>query len=115
MTTPTDAPESARSRTGKTARARGRARELQVVAYYQAHGFYVARLARGVADVVALKAGCIPQLVQVKSTSRPYERFGPTDREALRHAAVAAGAEAVLVWWPKGKFLTLIPSEQWPS
>jgi hypothetical protein len=32
------------------------------------------------ADVVALKAGHAPLLVQVKSTARAYERFGPAER-----------------------------------
>lgn len=38
-------------------------------------------------DLVALRAGERPRLIEVKSTrGGPYERFGPADRERLRLA-----------------------------
>jgi Holliday junction resolvase len=69
----------------------------------------------GVADVVAMKAGHRPQLIEVKSTANgPYEHFGPGDRQRLRFAAEIAGADAVLAWWPPRGTLRLIPSVEWP-
>ena len=70
----------------------------------------------GVADVVALKAGSIPRLVEVKSTAQgPYERFSPADREKLRAAAELAGAEALLAYWPSRGVLRWIPASEWPT
>jgi Holliday junction resolvase len=52
----------------------------------------------GVADVVALRAGSRPRLIEVKSTAQgPYEHFGPADRERLRVASGLAGADCFLV------------------
>lgn len=70
----------------------------------------------GCADVVALKDGKKPLLIEVKSTAQgPYEGFGPADRERLRAAAHMAGADAVLAWWPKNGTLRMIPSNEWPD
>lgn len=69
----------------------------------------------GVADVVALKAGSRPRLVEVKSTAQgPYEHFGPRDRADLRFAAELAGADAFLAWWPPRGELRWIPESEWP-
>jgi Holliday junction resolvase len=68
----------------------------------------------GVADVVALKAGKTPLLIEAKSTLSPYAHFLPEHREALSTAAEAAGANALLAWWPKGGKLKLIPEDEWP-
>lgn len=69
----------------------------------------------GDADLVALRAGSRPMLVEVKSTAGgPYERFGPADRAALLFAARLAGADAVLVWWPPRGQIRFIPSSEWP-
>jgi Holliday junction resolvase len=94
--------------------ARGRSRELRVLDFYREHGFVAFRAAWGIADVVALKVGMRPQLVQVKSTTRPYEHFRQAERTELAHAAMVAGADAVLAWWPKGGKLTLIAASEWP-
>jgi len=79
-------------------------------------GWVAYRIAHGCADVVWLRAGVRPRLIQVKSTSGgPYERFGPVDRAALLREARAAGADAWLAWWPPK--LTLprwIASDAWP-
>lgn len=70
----------------------------------------------GDADLVALKAGCEPQMVEVKSTSRgPYHSFGPKDRAELVAAAERAGAIAILCWWPPRKQPEWIPSSVWPA
>jgi len=52
----------------------------------------------GCADVIALRAGSRPRLIEVKSTAQgPYEHFGPADRERLRLAAGLAGRRAPCV------------------
>ena len=69
----------------------------------------------GVCDLVALKTGHVPRLVEVKSTAGgPYERFGPVDRADLALRALWAGAEAWLAWWPPRGQLRWIRSDEWP-
>ena len=69
----------------------------------------------GVADVVALRAGSRPRLIECKATAQgPYEHFGPAARERLRAAAALAGADAFLAWWPSRGSLRMIPAEEWP-
>lgn len=69
----------------------------------------------GVADVVAMKDGKKPMLVEVKSTHRgPYHGFSPADRARLRLAAQLAGADAYLAWWPPHGQLHWIHSNEWP-
>lgn len=69
----------------------------------------------GVADVVALKDGHRPRLIECKSTAQgPYEHFGPADRQRLRLAAQIAGADAYLAWWPSRGVLRWIHETEWP-
>lgn len=69
----------------------------------------------GCADVVALKAGHRPRLIEMKSTRRgPYAGFPPADREALKFMADLAGADAELCWWPPRGKMRFIPSGEWP-
>jgi Holliday junction resolvase len=96
---------------------RGISRERQVRLHLESSDWWVARAAGslGDADLVALKAGYQPRLIEVKSTAGgPYERFGPADRQRLRFAARLAGARAELAWWPPRGKLRFIPSEEWP-
>jgi hypothetical protein len=66
-------------------------------------------------DVISMKAGEETYFDDVKTTSRPYERFTPTKRQALRELARKCGAVARLVWWPRGMSgPRVIPSEEWP-
>jgi Holliday junction resolvase len=70
----------------------------------------------GVADVVALRDGSRPRLIEVKSTAQgPYEHFGPAARDRLRFAARLAGADALLAWWPPRGQLRFIAESEWPS
>ena len=70
----------------------------------------------GIADVVALQDGLVPQLIEVKSTKAgPYHSFGPEKRRALADAAKRAGADAYLAWWPSRGTLTWIPEAEWPA
>jgi hypothetical protein len=74
------------------------------------------RGSHGAADVVAIRAGSVPRVVQVKSTAQgPYERFGPADRADLAWAARLGGADALLAWWPPRGRLRWIPEAEWPA
>lgn len=86
-----------------SAKTRGSARERQVMMLLRNDGWVVLRAAGsfGNADLVALRAGSTPMLVQVKASARsPVEHFGPAERQALHTEAQRAGARAILAWWP---------------
>jgi hypothetical protein len=73
-----------------------------------------------IVDVISMKDGETTFFDEVKTTSRPYERFGPIQRRALLKLAQECGAEARLVWWPDhakqaGRDPQIIPSSNWPS
>lgn len=96
---------------------RGHNRERQVRLLLEAEDWFVVRAAGslGDADLVALKDGHRPRVIEVKSTAGgPYERFGPQSRSELSLAGRIAGADAWLVWWPpRGKACWIAESE-WP-
>ena len=99
-------------------KAAGTQRERAVRDYYRDRDWLAFRApaSLGVADVIALKAGHRPQLVEVKSTAQgPYESFGPSARARLSFAAEMAGADAVVAWWPKGGKMRLINEWEWPN
>ena len=82
---------------------RGNGRENRVRDLMADQGWFAmcGRASAGPADVLAVKDGERPRLIQVKSTAGgPYERFGPAERRELVEAAVTAGGIAVLAWWP---------------
>ena len=92
---------SPRSRTG--ARRLGTDRERAVRALLEQEGWLAFRApaSLGCADVVALRAGDRPRLIEVKSiVTNPYEGFRRPDRARLSAAALQAGADAFLAWWP---------------
>lgn len=98
--------------------SRGHDRERAIRRHLERDGWWTTRAAGslGDADVVALKAGATPMLIEAKSTAGgPYERFGPAGRAALLAAADRAGAEAWLAWWPPRGELQWIPSSVWPE
>lgn len=69
----------------------------------------------GAADLVCLRAGSTPRLVQVKGDAAgPYTHFGPAERVRLSLTAKIAGAEAWLAWWPPRGVLRWIPETEWP-
>ena len=97
---------------------RGTGRERAVREWYADRDWLAFRApaSLGVADVIALKAGHRPQLVEVKSTAQgPYEHFRPADRADLSAAAALAGADALLAWWPSRGKLRFIPESEWPK
>lgn len=69
----------------------------------------------GCADVIALRDGSRPRLIEVKSTAQgPYEHFGPAARVRLSLAGRLAGADCFLAWWPSRGVLRWIPEAEWP-
>jgi Holliday junction resolvase len=98
--------------------SRGHDRERALKALLEGDDWLVVRAAAslGVADLVALRAGSRPRVIEVKSTSGgPYERFQPVERARLSLAAKLAGAEAWLVWWPPRTKPRWIAESEWPS
>jgi Holliday junction resolvase len=98
--------------------SRGHARERQVKALLEADDWFVTRAAGslGDADLVALKAGHVPRLVEVKSTAAgPFHSFGPKARADLLFAARLAGASAWLCWWPPRGKPVWLSSREWPG
>jgi len=98
--------------------SRGHDRERQVRQQLELDGWVVVRAAGslGVVDLIALKRGERPRLIEVKSTAgSPYERFGPAKRLQLAHVADLADADALLAWWPPNGELHLIDSSNWPE
>ena len=97
--------------------SRGTQRERAVRDWLADRDWLVTRAAGsfGCADLVALRSGDRPWLVEVKSTAGgPYERFGPADRKRLSLAARMAGADALLAWWPPRGKLRWIAEAEWP-
>lgn len=98
--------------------SRGIDRERKVRDVLLSEDWWVCRAAGslGDADLVALKAGHLPRLIEVKSTAAgPFHSFGPKDRADLLFAASLAGGIAVLAWWPpRGKLRWIWPDE-WPA
>jgi Holliday junction resolvase len=92
-------------------------RERQLVKRLREEGWFAMRApaSLGVCDVVALKKGEKPIMVEAKGSSAgPLHSFGPADRRALSEAAHAAGAVPWLVWWPKRSKPTWISENEWP-
>lgn len=100
------------------ARSTAASRERQVQAQLQAEGWVVYRSAgsHGCADLVAMKRGYVPMLVQVKMDARrPFDHFPPGERAMLRAQAHQAGCRATLCWWPPRGPIRWIPSDEWPG
>lgn len=96
----------------------GHDRERAIKRILEDEGWWVIRApaSLGEADLVALKAGEQPRMIEAKAnTGNPYMNFRPEDRQALLDAAEKAGARAELAFWPKFGNLTWIGSEAWPK
>lgn len=86
--------------------------------WYEDHGWFAMRApaSLGVCDLVALKKGNTPLMIEVKANvGNLYKNFQPADRRELAEAAEKAGANALLAHWPPRGHLTLIGSEHWPQ
>jgi hypothetical protein len=100
-----------------TGQARGTQRDRAVRDWYAEHDWFAvcARGSHGCADVLAIKLGHRPHVVQVKSTAGgPWERFGPRDRAELAAAAALGGADAFLAHWPSRGRLRFYAENEWP-
>jgi hypothetical protein len=54
--------------------------------------------------------------IECKSTSRPYERFGPAARRRMLELGDSVGAACWLAWKPKfAGHWVWIPSAEWPD
>lgn len=98
--------------------SRGHDRERAVRRLLEGEDWWVCRAAGslGDADLVALKPGRRPLLVEVKSTAAgPYHSFGPKDRADLRWAGALAGADVTLCWWPPRGKPKWLPASEWPE
>lgn len=96
---------------------RGIQRERQMAEVIGESGWWVLRAAGslGVADLVCLKAGHRPMMLEIKSNSgSPFAGFGPDKRAALLAAARQAGAQPFLVNWPKHGQPTYYGIDEWP-
>ena len=102
----------------KGASARGRRREKELQKRLEAQGYFVVKAggSLGDADLVVMKAGEKPRLVEVKSTAAgPFHSFGPQERLDLKEAAKRAGAEPFLCFWPPRKEPKWIGWTSWPD
>ena len=96
----------------------GHARERQVKRLREAEGWLVVRAAGslGTFDLVAMKDGYRPRLIEVKATAAgPFAGFLPADRAEISEAARLAGADAELAWYPKRGKLSWITEDAWPE
>ncbi len=102
-----------------TAYARGAKRERDLVALLRADGYSANRTpgSHGVADVIALRVGYIPRLLQLKTDrAGPFAHFGPAARRELLDEARRAGARPELVWWPPDrKGPRYLHEKDWPK
>lgn len=98
-------------------KAKGSAKERASKALLAADGWMVTKAggSLGAADLVALKVGERPLLVQVKASANPFKNFGPGERGELLEVAKRAGAVPLLAWWkPRASEHRLIESYDWP-
>ena len=102
---------------GKADSRRGIQRERDLVNLLRENDYFALRApaSLGVADVIALKDGKRPLMIEMKSTTRsPFSGFPPADRADLLFMAALSGAEAWLVHWPKRSKPLWISQEHWP-
>jgi Holliday junction resolvase len=89
-------------------------RERRLRHVFEDAGWVAVRAAKGPIDLVLVKPGEV-RFVQIKSSQRPFEHFGPADRLILSDLATRAGATAWLIHWPIRHGWRWIPSHQWPG
>lgn len=96
----------------------GAAKEREVAERLEGEGWLVIRTAGslGEADLVCLKAGQRPMLIQVKGgDGNTFRAFGPAARIALKIAGAKAGADVFLCKWRKAtKSWEFIAPDAWP-
>ena len=99
-------------------KAKGSAAERKVRNEYVDSGWCVVKAAGslGPADLVALRAGHRPRLIQVKGNrdGGPFHDFGPAERKALVDVAMRAGAQALLEYRPPYGVAQQWRATDWP-
>jgi Holliday junction resolvase len=93
---------------------RGLDGERRLRTAFNEDGWVAIRAAKGAVDLVLARPGEL-RFVQVKRTIRPYDHFGPEDRQILKGLAQKAGATAWLIWWPPRKGWRWVPVSEWPG
>lgn len=96
----------------------GTLREHKVRDWFLERDWWVCRAAgsMGDADLVVMKDGHRPKMVEVKGNAgSPYMHFRAKDRAEILFAARLAGADAVLAHWPPRGKLRFYEPEEWPS
>ena len=96
----------------------GHERERKLKRELESRGWLVVRAAGslGVADLIALKAGHTPMILEVKATARgPFSGFPPADRAEFLEAVALSGCVGFLVWWPKRSKPIWLAPDEWPS
>lgn len=102
-------------------RARGDYLEHQTRDALAAYGWYLIRAggSLGAADLVALRAGKRPLLIQCKilGPGRAFPRVDPAERTALYEAAEKAGARAIIATRYRGGYVALLelPGPAWTT
>lgn len=97
---------------------KGNGRELRTASILESEGWTVGsrRHVAGPGDLLAVKDGERPRLIEVKATAGgPYEHFGPRDRNGMRAYAAERGLVAELAWWaPRAATHRIFDEAEWP-
>lgn len=103
---------------GKNRKAAGSSRERQLRDQLRNEGWVVYKGggSLGPADLVCLKRGRQPMLIQSKANvGSPWKNFGRSERQLLYEEARQAGALAFLVHWPPHGRQAWLHSSEWPG
>lgn len=99
--------------------SKGHGRERQIKKLLEEQGWIVFRApaSLGVCDLIALKAGERPRMIEVKANELggPWSNFRWRDRADLLEAAMVAGAEAWLCHVVSRREPVWIHQSQWPE
>lgn len=104
-----------RSRKGRNARLIGAKKERDSVRFKRAQGWVAIHNTHGPFDVLAVKSGHRPQLIEVKYGPTPFSSYPPHERALTIAAALQAGGDAVLHFWKHRASEPIeIHSSEWP-
>lgn len=97
--------------------AKGNAKERRTAALLAEDGWVIAsrRHIGGCGDLLAVRTGEIPRLIEVKASATPWMNFRRPDRIAMRAYAAVNRLDAQLAWWaPRAKTPVYFGTDQWP-
>lgn len=95
----------------------GNAKEVQTARLLQEDGWVVGsrRHIGGAGDLLAIRVGSRPRLIEVKCRKNLWEGFRAADRMALLTLAESADADALVAWWkPGASEPEWLAPHQWP-